>query len=306
MERTIIVEDLLESTRIDTFLADVLDDWTRSQIKLQIERGGVSVNQKVVTKAGYNVKNNDSIVLNFKVSVDFINTQPENIPLDIVYEDENLAIINKPQGMVVHPAPGNAEHTLVNALLYHFKEISDGTGSYRPGIVHRIDKDTSGLLVVAKDNISHEKLAKQIAEHSCFRHYYALVEGEVKEENGTIDKPLGRDPKDRKKMAIVEGGKTAITHFDIVERYKGYTLLHFKLETGRTHQIRVHSKFMNHPIVGDKTYGYTKQKFNLNGQLLHAAKLELTHPQTGERMIFECELPEYFKNILKKLQKKDI
>ena len=306
MERTIIVEELNENMRLDTYLADILDDWTRSQIKLQIDRGGVTVNGKVVSKAGFVVKNGDTIVLNFTISADLINTEPENIPLDIVYEDECFAIINKPQGMVVHPAPGNAQHTLVNALLYHFNEISDGSESYRPGIVHRIDKDTSGLLVVAKDNISHEKLAKQIAEHSCFRHYYSLVEGEMKQENGTVDQPLGRDPRDRKKMAIVEDGKRAITHYDVIERYKGYTLVHFKLETGRTHQIRVHTKFLNHPIVGDKTYGFAKQKFKLDGQLLHAAKLELTHPKTGERMIFECELPNYFQNIMKKLQKIEI
>ena len=306
MERTIVVSDLQEMTRLDTYLAEILDDWTRSQIKLQIEKGGVLVNQKVVSKAGYAIKNNDIVDISFKVSADHMNAEPEDIPLNIIYEDESFAIINKPQGMVVHPAPGNTEHTLVNALLYHFKEISTGSESYRPGIVHRIDKDTSGLLVVAKDNIAHEKLAKQIAEHSCFRHYYALVEGEIKEDYGTINQPLGRDPKDRKKIAIVENGKTAITHFDVVQRYKGYTLVHFKLETGRTHQIRVHSKYLNHPIVGDKTYGYSKQKFNLNGQLLHAAKLELSHPRSGERMIFECELPDYFENILKKLQKIEI
>ena len=303
MERTIIVEELNANVRLDTYLSDILDDWTRSQIKLQIEKGGVSVNGKVVSKAGYAIKNNDTICINFTISADLINAEPENIPLDIVYEDDYFAIINKPQGMVVHPAPGNAQHTLVNALLYHFKEISTGSESYRPGIVHRIDKDTSGLLVVAKDNISHEKLAKQIAEHTCFRHYYALVEGEMKQDKGIVDQPLGRDPRDRKKMAIVEDGKRAITHYDVIERYKGYTLVHFKLETGRTHQIRVHTKFLNHPIVGDKTYGYAKQKFNLNGQLLHAKSLELSHPKTGERMIFECKLPDYFESILKKLQK---
>lgn len=303
MERTIYVNDLLEPTRLDTYLAEQLDDWTRSQIKLQIEKGGVKINSKVVSKAGTIIKNNDIIDINFTINVLDINAEPENIPLDIVYEDECLAIINKPQGMVVHPAPGNLEHTLVNALLYHFKKISTGSEGYRPGIVHRIDKDTSGLLVVAKDNIAHENLAKQIAEHSCFRHYIALVEGEVKEDSGTINKPIGRDLKDRKKMAINDAGKSAITHYDVVERFKEFTLMHFKLETGRTHQIRVHTKSINHPIVGDKTYGFAKQKFNLEGQLLHAIKLELTHPKTNERMVFECSMPDYFNAVLKKLHK---
>ena len=304
MERTIIVEDLESPARLDVFLSDVLDDWTRSQIKLQIERGGVTHKGKVVTKAGTIVKNGDTIEINFMVSPDIINIEPENIPLDIVYEDDDIAVINKPQGMVVHPAPGSREHTLVNALLYHFKQISDGSQVFRPGIVHRIDKDTSGLLVVAKNNKAHESLAKQIAEHSCFRHYIALLEGVVKQDSGTINKPIGRDNKDRKKMAINDNGKVAITHFDVIERYsQGYTLMHFQLETGRTHQIRVHAKDMLHPIVGDKTYGYQKQKFNLQGQLLHAKQLELTHPLTGKRMIFECEMPEYFQNITNKLHK---
>ena len=305
MERTIIVNDLSNSTRIDTYLSDILDDWTRSQIKLQIEKGGVTINGKVVTKAGYSVKNNDTIDINFSVNTDMINVSAENIPLDIVYEDDFLAVINKPQGMVVHPAPGNINHTLVNALLYHFDQISSGTEGIRPGIVHRIDKDTSGLLVVAKNNFAHEKLAKQIAVHSCFRHYVALLEGELKQEKDTIETMIGRDSKDRKKMAVVSDGKIAISHYDVLERYKGYTLVHFKLETGRTHQIRVHSKYIGHPIVGDKTYGISKQKFNLDGQLLHAAKLELNHPESGERLVFESPLPDYFQKILKKLQKKE-
>ncbi len=303
MKRTIIVDDLSESVRLDVYLSDVLDDWTRSQIKLQIDRGGVKVNSRVITKAGFLIKNSNIVDIDFFVSPDIVNVEPENIPLDIVYEDKDIAVVNKPQGMVVHPAPGSPNHTLVNALLFHFKEISDGSDVLRPGIVHRIDKDTSGLLVVAKNNVAHENLAKQIAEHSCFRHYFALLEGEVKAETGTIDKPIGRDKKDRKKMAISEDGKSAITHFDVIERFKGYTLMHFRLETGRTHQIRVHAKDMLHPIVGDPVYGYQKQKFNLNGQLLHAKKLELTHPATGERMIFECELPDYFQKLLAKLHK---
>ena len=287
--------------RLDVYLSENLPDWSRSQIKLQIENGGVEVNGKQITKAGYLVKDGDKLSLNFETQE--LSAEPENIPLDIVYEDEQIAVINKPQGMVVHPAPGSKNHTLVNALLFHFENISDGTDKIRPGIVHRIDKDTSGLLVVAKNNIAHENLAKQIGEHSAFRHYLALVEGVVKDNEGTIDAPIARDPKDRKKMTVLDGGKRAITHFKTLERYNNYSLMEFVLETGRTHQIRVHTKLMGHPIVGDKTYGYAKQKFALDGQLLHACKLELTHPKTGKRMTFECELPSYFQNVIKKLKK---
>lgn len=291
-----------QKIRLDVYLAENLNDWTRSQIKLQIENGGVEVNGKQIKKAGYLIKDGDNLSLNFETQE--LSCEPENIALNIVYEDNDIAVINKPQGMVVHPAPGSKNHTLVNALLYHFgNEISDGSDKIRPGIVHRIDKDTSGLLVVAKNNAAHENLAKQISEHSAFRHYLALVEGNVKDDLGTVDQPIGRDVKDRIKMAIVDGGKRAITHFKTLERYNGYSLMEFVLETGRTHQIRVHAKFLGHPIVGDKTYGYSKQKFALEGQLLHAYKLELTHPTTQKRMTFECELPDYFQNVLKKFKK---
>ena len=288
--------------RLDVYLAELLSDWSRSQIKLQIDAGGVEINKKTIKKAGFLIKDGDEISLNFKTEE--LSAKPEDIPLDIVYEDAQMAVINKPQGMVVHPAPGSKNHTLVNALLFHFgKEISDGSNKIRPGLVHRIDKDTSGLLVVAKNNVAHDNLAKQIGEHSAFRHYLALVEGVIKEDSGTIDQPLARDPSDRKKFAVISGGKRAITHYSVVQRYEANTLVEFVLETGRTHQIRVHSKFMGHPIVGDKTYGFAKQKFNLNGQLLHAYKLELNHPTTNERMTFECPLPSYFESVLKKLKK---
>jgi len=299
--RTSQIADCAEKTRLDVYLAEILPDWSRSQIKLQIDAGGVCVNGKIVTKAGFLVKDGDILDLNFRQEE--LSAEPENIPLDIVYEDDDIAVINKPQGMVVHPAPGSKNHTLVNALLFHFDKISHNSDKIRPGIVHRIDKDTSGLLVVAKNNFAHENLSKQIGEHSAKRHYWALVEGAVKDNEGTIDQPLARDPKDRKKFAVIDGGKRAITHFKTLERYQNNSLLEFVLETGRTHQIRVHSKFIGHPIVGDKTYGFAKQKFNLNGQLLHAYKLELTHPKTGERMIFECPLPDYFQKTIKKLKK---
>ena len=296
----LVVEDLEEKTRLDVFLADEVD-WSRSQIKLQIDGGRALVNGEK-RKAGFLVKNGDVITLSFSKEILEINAEAENIPLDIVYEDDDFSIINKPQGMVVHPAPGAYNHTLVNALLYHFENLSQGSNKIRPGIVHRIDKDTSGLLVVAKNDKAHESLASQIAEHSCFRHYLALLEGNLKTDEGRIETFIGRSSQDRKMMAVVENGKTAITNFKVRERYGDYCLVEFILETGRTHQIRVHSKHLGHPIVGDKTYGIKNQKFNLNGQLLHAYKLELTHPVNGKRMSFECDIPEYFTKILNKLK----
>ncbi|MBQ8425950.1 MAG: RluA family pseudouridine synthase [Clostridia bacterium] len=295
----IVVEDLDEKVRLDVYLASITE-WTRSQIKNQIDDGKALVNGKK-QKAGFLIKNND--VLTLKFSKGEINAEPENIPLDIVYEDDDLAIINKPQGMVVHPAPGAYNHTLVNALLYHFDKLSRVNDNIRPGIVHRIDKDTSGLLVIAKNDKAHLSLANQIAEHSCFRHYIALLEGNLKEEKGTVETFIARSISDRKMMAVTSSGKKAITHYFVKERYNGYCLVEFVLETGRTHQIRVHSKHLGHPIVGDKTYGIKNQKFNLDGQLLHAYKLELTHPSTNKRMSFECEIPDYFQNLVNKLKK---
>ena len=296
----LVVEDLEEKTRLDVFLADEVD-WSRSQIKLQIDGGRALVNGEK-RKAGFLVKNGDVITLSFSKEILEINAEAENIPLDIVYEDDDFAIINKSQGMVVHPAPGAYNHTLVNALLYHFENLSQGSNKIRPGIVHRIDKDTSGLLVVAKNDKAHENLAGQIAEHSCFRHYLALLEGNLKTDEGRIETFIGRNPQDRKMMAVLDDGKKAITNFKVLERFGDYCLVEFILETGRTHQIRVHSKHLGHPIVGDKTYGIKNQKFNLNGQLLHAYKLELTHPVSGKRMTFECDIPEYFTKILNKLK----
>ena len=295
----IIVEDLDDKQRLDVFLANETG-WTRSQIKLQVDSKRVMVNEKT-QKAGFLVKNGDKISLSFSKDVLDINAEPEDIPLEIVYEDSDFAIINKPQGMVVHPAPGAYNHTLVNALLFHFDKLSQSENNIRPGIVHRIDKDTSGLLVVAKNDIAHASLAKQIAEHSCFRHYLALLEGNLKEESGTVETFIARSKTDRKIMSVSDTGKKAITHYNVIKRFSNYCLTEFVLETGRTHQIRVHSKHLGHPIVGDKTYGFKNQKFNLEGQLLHAFKLELTHPTTNQRMTFECKLPKYFENLLNKL-----
>lgn len=296
----LIVQDLEKKTRLDIFLA-IETGWTRSQVKLQIDSGKVFVNEKV-QKSSFLVKNNDKIKLFFEKNALDINAEPEDIPLEIIYEDNDFAIINKPQGMVVHPAPGAYNHTLVNALLFHFESLSNGGDGIRPGIVHRIDKDTSGLLVVAKNDRSHANLATQIAEHSCRRHYLALLEGNLKDDSGRVETFIGRSDKDRKMMAVKDEGKIAITNYKVIQRFKDYCLVEFILETGRTHQIRVHSKHLGHPIVGDKTYGFKNQKFNLDGQLLHAYKLELTHPSTGERKIFECEIPDYFSSLLKKLK----
>ncbi len=302
LEDTIIVEDTGKA-RLDKFLADNLSGWTRSQIKLQIEGGGVEVNGKTANKAGQEIKHGDKIVLKFSQDGRLSEVLPEDIELEIVYEDEDMAVINKPQGMVVHPAPGSYQHTLVSALLYHFGKLSDGSNSIRPGIVHRIDKDTSGLLVVAKTNEAHNNLAAQIASRTAHRHYLALLEGNLAQDSGTIEANIGRNPRDRKQMAVVDAGKPAKTHYKVVEKYINYTLVEFILDTGRTHQIRVHAKYIGHPVVGDKIYGYAKQKFNLGGQLLHAYKLELDHPKTGKRMVFECALPSYFADTLKKLKK---
>ena len=302
LNEKIEVQDLDEKIRLDMFLANETG-WTRSQIKLQIDAKKVLVNDKV-QKAGFLIKNGDVVQISFSKEVLQLNAEAENIPLDVVYEDDDFAIINKPQGMVVHPAPGAYNHTLVNALIYHFDNLSSGSNDIRPGIVHRIDKDTSGLLVVAKNDKSHASLAEQIAEHSCFRHYQALLEGNLKQDTGTVETYIARNPNDRKQMAVADAGKLAITHYRVIQRYEGYCLVEFVLETGRTHQIRVHSKHLGHPIVGDKTYGIKNQKFKLEGQLLHAYKLELTHPTTGKRMSFECEIPDYFTNTLSKLKQR--
>lgn len=295
-----IVDEAGDGLRLDVFLQLKLgEEVTRSQIKKSIEQGLTTVNGKTI-KAGKALKRGDEVEFS-EVAVE-LNASPEDIPLDIVYEDEDLAVINKPQGMTVHPAPGNYTGTMVSALMYHFGKMSDVGGSERPGIVHRIDKDTSGLIVVAKNNKAHLSLARQIQTKKCKRTYLALVEGVVKENSGTIDKPIARSPKDRKKMDIVMNGKNAVTHYKVVKRYSSNTLVEFDLETGRTHQIRVHTKFLGHPIVGDKVYGFIHQKFNLNGQLLHAYKLGLTHPVTRKKMVFEIPLPEHFTRVLKALK----
>lgn len=287
------IDDNTKGKRLDVVLSE-LSDYSRSKISSLIKDKCILVNGKT-EKSSYTVKIDDVIDINYKEQVMVAN--PEKMDLDIVYEDEDVIVVNKANGVVVHPAPGNYTGTLVNGLLYHSKNLSDINGSFRPGIVHRIDADTTGLLVIAKNDLAHEKLAKQLEEKTTHRIYYALVWGVINNDSGTIDAPIGRDPKDRKKMAVVsENSKDAITHFRVLERYKNATLIELKLETGRTHQIRVHMKYIGHPVVNDPVYS-NKKVFDETGQCLHAKELGFVHPKTGKYMQFDSELPECFTNI---------
>ena len=288
--------------RIDKFLSDELNELTRSHIQKLIEEGCILLNGKM-PKANSKLKEGDclEVVIPDAEEIDVI---PEDIPLDIVYEDDFMLVVNKPQGMVVHPAAGNYSGTMVNALLYYCGDSLSGiNGEKRPGILHRIDKDTSGLLLVAKNDVAHIKLSEQIKAHSLTREYFALVHGNIKEDSGTIDAPIGRHPEDRKKMTITDkNSREAVTHYFVMERFGKYTLVRCRLETGRTHQIRVHMSKNGHSIVGDKTYGVKKEEFGLNGQLLHAHKVGFIHPKTEEYMEFSREVPEYFEEVLRKLR----
>ena len=299
----IIVEEIDAGTRLDVFLCEKRTDFSRSQAKKHIEQGLVLVNKKN-EKAGYNLKLGDKISIE-KVEMKELDATPQDIPIDIVFEDEWLAVINKQQGLVVHPASGSRDHTLVNALLFRIKDLSGINGVLRPGIVHRLDKDTSGLMVVAKNDYAHRDLAKQIQTKECRRVYWALCEGIFKQTQGTIQTNLAREKKDRKKYAVCgdNEGRHAITNYKVLEQYKDTALVEFELKTGRTHQIRVHSKYLGHPIVGDKFYGYKKQKFSLEGQLLHSKILIFTHPKSKHEMRFECDLPVYFIDVLNKVRK---
>lgn len=297
---TFSISDDFANQRIDTFLSNHKNSFSRSYIKKLITSGNVTINGNRV-KASYNIQSGDSIILTVPdpVRVEII---PENITLDVKYEDDDLLVVNKPQGMVVHPAVGNYSGTLVNALMNHCKYLSGINGEMRPGIVHRIDKDTSGLLMIAKSDRAHKSLSEQLKEHTITRRYIALTEGIIENDSGKIVAPIGRHPKDRKKMAVVEkNSKNAITHFKVINRYNSYTLIEARLETGRTHQIRVHMQYIAHPVVGDQTYGYRKNKFNLKGQLLHAYKLGFIHPASNEAMEFTVDIPDYFEKILKHL-----
>lgn len=301
MEKDVfIIEEKDQGTRIDKYLAEVLPLKSRSFIQDLIEKECVNVNGKI-PKSNYKLKASDKIEVEVK-EPEVLEVDAEDIPLDILYEDKDVIVVNKAQGMVVHPAPGNYNGTLVNALLFHCKDLSSINGVVRPGIVHRIDKDTSGVLVVAKNDETHNKLSEQLKDHSMKREYYALIEGRLKNEKGTIDKPLARSKKDRLKIGIVQGGKRAVTHYEVIERYNGYTLIKCILETGRTHQIRVHMASIGFPLVGDPLYGLKKQRFKLNGQMLHAKTLGFIHPTKNTYVEFTTELPDYFKNIIDKLR----
>ncbi|MCD8205253.1 MAG: RluA family pseudouridine synthase [Clostridia bacterium] len=292
--------------RVDSYLSSMLVDVTRSAIKKIADEGGVEINGKKV-RASEEVRAGDEVTITIPDPV-AAEAKPENIPIDIIYEDDDFAVINKPQGMVVHAGAGNTEGTLVNALLYNLDSLSGINGVIRPGIVHRIDKDTSGLLIVAKNDKAHIELSRQISEKSCKRTYLALLDGNLKEESGKVETYIGRSDGDRKKMAVVPEGKGryAETDWEVVERFGDYTLCRFSLRTGRTHQIRVHAKYLGHPVVGDRVYGQKNCRFNLDGQLLHAYRLEFTHPSTGERMSFEVPLPEYFENVLCVLRARNV
>ncbi len=287
--------------RLDKFIADSDIGLSRSAAVNLIQCSNVTVNGKFVDKK-YKLFEGDTVILQIPDPVEY-EAKAENIPLDIVYEDEYLLVVNKPKGMVVHPAAGNYEGTLVNALLFHCKNSLSGiNGVLRPGIVHRIDKDTSGLLIVAKNDFAHLNLAQQIKAHSFTREYETVVFGNLKDDNGTVDAPIGRNPNDRKKMCVtLKNSKNAVTHYEVIKRYKGYTHIKCVLETGRTHQIRVHMAYLGHPVAGDTVYGVKNEKVPFTGQCLHARKIGFVHPKTGKYMEFVSDLPDYFNEFLVKL-----
>ncbi len=294
----IIINEELVGKRLDVLITENTD-YSRSKITNLIKAGNILLNNNKA-KAGYMTRLNDVIDINYVAEDTTAN--PEKMDLDIVFEDNDVMVINKANGIVVHPAPGNYTGTLVNGLLYHSSNLSNVNGEFRPGIVHRIDADTTGLLMIAKNDKAHEKLAKQLEEKTTHRVYYALVWGVIENETGTVDAPIGRDTKDRKKMAVTsDNSKEAVTHFTVIERYKNATLIKLKLETGRTHQIRVHMKYIDHPVVNDAVYG-GKKLFDQTGQCLHAKEIGFIHPTTGEYMEFTSELPECFVNIQEQLK----
>lgn len=295
------IEQEYDGTRIDRYISHNIDSLTRSYLQKMIKEGCVTANGKPV-KPSYSLKAGDQIAFTLPESVE-PNIEAEDISLDIIYEDEDLLIVNKPKDMVVHPAAGHYTGTLVNAIMFHCKgNLSGINGVMRPGIVHRIDKDTSGSLIICKNDLAHNGIAEQLKDHSIKRIYHAIVYGELTED-GTVDKPIGRDPKDRLKMAVVPNGKSAVTHFHVLKQLKGYTYISCRLETGRTHQIRVHMASIGHPILGDDVYASgRKTSIKCQGQTLHAKTIGFTHPRTGEYMEFDTELPQYFQHLLKILE----
>lgn len=302
----ILIDADFAGERLDKYLARIFPESSRSALQKAIEDGYAAVNGKAAPK-NYKLRAEDKLTFT-PPEVKPLAVAAQNIPLDIVYEDADLLVVNKPKGMVVHPAPGNFDGTLVNALLYHCGDSLSGiNGVLRPGIVHRIDKDTSGLLIVAKNDFAHRALAEQIAVHSCTREYRAIITGHLKTPNGTVTAPIGRDARDRKKMAVTDkNAKNAVTHYETLELYKGYAYMKFRLETGRTHQIRVHMAYLGHPLAGDAVYGHPKKnELSLCGQCLHAGKIGFVHPRTQEYMEFESPLPAYFENFQRSLTLED-
>lgn len=290
-----------EGKRIDAYIPSIDSEFSRTAVQRLIEEEAVTVNGKK-TKSSYKVQENDLIEIEEKEPKE-IELKAENIPIEVIYEDEDIIVVNKPKGLVVHPAVGNPDGTLVNAIMAICKNSLSGIGGeIRPGIVHRLDKDTSGILIIAKNDLAHINLSNQIKNHEVEKTYIALVRGVVKENEATINMPIGRSTKDRKKMAVNRNGKSAITHFKVLKRYDKYTLLEVKIETGRTHQIRVHLSHIGYPVVGDYTYSNGKNDFNVEGQMLHSKKIKFKHPKTNKEMELEASLPEYFQEILNKLE----
>ncbi len=291
-----------KNQRLDAFLASSLDGLTRSQATRLIESGEVAVNGRAVSKS-YKLAGGEDIAVTLP-EPEPVEAVPQDIPLDVVYEDADVIVVNKPSGMVVHPAPGHPDGTLVNALLYHCAGTLSGIGgALRPGIVHRIDRDTSGLIIAAKNNAAHQYLSAQLADHTLARTYECIVVGALREDRGTVDAPIARHPTDRKRMAVVAGGREAVTHWEVIARYPGYTHVRCRLETGRTHQIRVHMAYIGHPILGDTVYGAKKEVPGLTGQCLHAVGLRFLHPRTHEVVELSCPLPEEFTRMLQKIRK---
>jgi 23S rRNA pseudouridine1911/1915/1917 synthase len=298
MEHIILEEQ--KGDRIDKAVSMLDSEWSRTQVQQWIKEGHLLVNGSPV-KSNYKCSINDKIEI-FIPDPEVLDVLPEEMDLDIYYEDKDVLVVNKPRGMVVHPAPGHLTGTLVNGLMAHCKDLSGINGVLRPGIVHRIDKDTSGLLMVAKNDMAHESLVNQLVEKTVTRKYKAIVHGVIPHDFGTIDAPLGRDPKDRQSMTVVDDGKHAVTHFHVLERFNAFTLVECQLETGRTHQIRVHMKYIGYPLAGDPKYG-PKKTLEIDGQALHAGVLGFTHPRSGEYLEFEAPLPEDFKQLLDQLRK---
>ena len=291
-----------KNQRLDAFLASSLDGLTRSQATRLIESGEVAVNGRAVSKS-YKLAGGEDIAVTLP-EPEPVEAVPQDIPLDVVYEDADVIVVNKPSGMVVHPAPGHPDGTLVNALLYHCAGTLSGIGgALRPGIVHRIDRDTSGLIIAAKNDAAHQYLSAQLADHTLARTYECIVVGALREDRGTVDAPIARHPADRKRMAVVAGGREAVTHWEVIARYPGYTHVRCRLETGRTHQIRVHMAYIGHPILGDTVYGAKKEVPGLTGQCLHAVGLRFLHPRTHEVVELSCPLPEEFTRMLQKIRK---